>query len=129
MQHLERDEPICPRLSREKHGGHAAGGECVPHLVRVAGGGLETAAELSAFRHVLLGAQRVPFVQLKGLQIYEAGNGTRTRDPNLGKVVLYQLSYSRDRSKLWSLRESNKSPTATLEARQRSSWAANRSLT
>ena len=26
-----------------------------------------------------------------------AGNGTRTRDPNLGKVVLYQLSYSRSR--------------------------------
>ncbi len=26
----------------------------------------------------------------------EAGNGTRTRDPNLGKVVLYQLSYSRN---------------------------------
>ena len=25
-----------------------------------------------------------------------AGNGTRTRDPNLGKVVLYQLSYSRN---------------------------------
>ncbi len=25
-----------------------------------------------------------------------AGNGIRTRDPNLGKVVLYQLSYSRD---------------------------------
>src|SRR5829696_9988808 len=25
-----------------------------------------------------------------------AGNGTRTRDPNLGKVVLYQLSYSRE---------------------------------
>src|SRR5882724_9959468 len=24
-----------------------------------------------------------------------AGNGTRTRDPNLGKVVLYQLNYSR----------------------------------
>ena len=24
-----------------------------------------------------------------------AGNATRTRDPNLGKVVLYQLSYSR----------------------------------
>ena len=24
-----------------------------------------------------------------------AGDGTRTRDPNLGKVVLYQLSYSR----------------------------------
>jgi hypothetical protein len=26
-----------------------------------------------------------------------AGNGTRTRDPNLGKVVLYQLSYSREK--------------------------------
>src|SRR5690606_34609017 len=25
-----------------------------------------------------------------------AGNRTRTGDPNLGKVVLYQLSYSRD---------------------------------
>ncbi len=24
-----------------------------------------------------------------------AKNGTRTRDPNLGKVVLYQLSYFR----------------------------------
>ena len=28
-----------------------------------------------------------------------AGNEIRTRDPNLGKVVLYQLSYSR-----WSMR-------------------------
>ncbi len=27
--------------------------------------------------------------------IYGAGNETRTRDPDLGKVVLYQLSYSR----------------------------------
>ena len=27
-----------------------------------------------------------------------AGNETRTRDPNLGKVVLYQLSYSRGRT-------------------------------
>jgi hypothetical protein len=26
-----------------------------------------------------------------------AGNETRTRDPDLGKVVLYQLSYSRVR--------------------------------
>ena len=26
-----------------------------------------------------------------------AGNETRTRDPNVGKVVLYQLSYSRMR--------------------------------
>ena len=29
-----------------------------------------------------------------------AGNGTRTRDPNLGKVVLYQLSYSRRRKRI-----------------------------
>ena len=29
------------------------------------------------------------------LQKNGAGNETRTRDPNLGKVVLYQLSYSR----------------------------------
>ncbi len=27
---------------------------------------------------------------------FRAGNGTRTRDPTLGKVVLYQLSYSRE---------------------------------
>ena len=29
-----------------------------------------------------------------------AGNETRTRDPNLGKVVLYQLSYSRQSNRL-----------------------------
>ncbi len=29
-------------------------------------------------------------------QIFGAGNETRTRDPDLGKVVLYQLSYSRN---------------------------------
>ena len=28
-------------------------------------------------------------------EIFGAGNETRTRDPDLGKVVLYQLSYSR----------------------------------
>ena len=27
---------------------------------------------------------------------FGAGNEIRTRDPNLGKVVLYQLSYSRN---------------------------------
>jgi hypothetical protein len=31
----------------------------------------------------------------RGEVLSRAGNGTRTRDPNLGKVVLYQLSYSR----------------------------------
>jgi hypothetical protein len=34
---------------------------------------------------------------LRVLPVLRAGNGTRTRDPNLGKVVLYQLSYSRKR--------------------------------
>ena len=33
------------------------------------------------------------------VESWRAGNGTRTRDPNLGKVVLYQLSYSRSRPK------------------------------
>ncbi len=28
-------------------------------------------------------------------RVFGAGNETRTRDPDLGKVVLYQLSYSR----------------------------------
>ena len=32
---------------------------------------------------------------MTGLFEFGAGNETRTRDPNLGKVVLYQLSYSR----------------------------------
>ncbi len=42
-----------------------------------------------------------PFLKIKkprdrGFNIFfGAGNEIRTRDPNLGKVVLYQLSYSR----------------------------------
>lgn len=32
---------------------------------------------------------------LQLLLSFRAGDETRTRDPNLGKVVLYQLSYSR----------------------------------
>ena len=39
-----------------------------------------------------------------------AGNGTRTRDPNLGKVVLYQLSYSREQTTVLA-------PTAAMEVR------------
>ena len=31
--------------------------------------------------------------------VERAENGTRTRDPNLGKVVLYQLSYFRKNQK------------------------------
>ena len=38
-----------------------------------------------------------------GLSLPRAGNGTRTRDPNLGKVVLYQLSYSRVPGKIESV--------------------------
>ena len=41
-----------------------------------------------------------------------AGNGTRTRDPNLGKVVLYQLSYSRKSLRPLS-RYSQKAPAAS----------------
>ena len=36
----------------------------------------------------------------KDLQMIRAGNGTRTRDFNLGKVALYQLSYSRINNKI-----------------------------
>ena len=39
----------------------------------------------------------------------QAGNGTRTRDPNLGKVVLYQLSYSRTRKSPTSARKPTRS--------------------
>ena len=36
-------------------------------------------------------------MEVRGRRKYGAGNETRTRDPDLGKVVLYQLSYSRIR--------------------------------
>ena len=32
-----------------------------------------------------------------------AEDGTRTRDPNLGKVMLYQLSYFRISNLLWEV--------------------------
>ncbi len=35
------------------------------------------------------------WIDLRGKTQSGAGNETRTRDPDLGKVVLYQLSYSR----------------------------------
>ena len=46
-----------------------------------------------------------------------AGNGTRTRDPNLGKVVLYQLSYSRVNPK-WNVK------TSTIRTFERHSSAS-----
>ena len=47
--------------------------------------------------------QRKTFLWTKKMDLFSeihflmlgAGNETRTRDPDLGKVVLYQLSYSR----------------------------------
>ena len=41
-----------------------------------------------------------PVLPLSAATPSRAGNGTRTRDPNLGKVVLYQLSYSRERTEI-----------------------------
>jgi hypothetical protein len=32
--------------------------------------------------------------------MYGAGNGARTRDPKLGKLVLYQLSYARSEPRI-----------------------------
>ena len=46
------------------------------------------------------GAFAPPFVVPSSKTRQRAGNGTRTRDPNLGKVVLYQLSYSRVQSRI-----------------------------
>ena len=43
---------------------------------------------------------RLPTTVLHG-----AGDGIRTRDPNLGKVVLYQLSYTRRYGRFYSWKE------------------------
>ena len=45
---------------------------------------------------------------MKTMKNFGAGNETRTRDPDLGKVVLYQLSYSRRESDLLSFTFSKK---------------------
>ena len=57
--------------------------------------------------HYPLKVARLPF---RHLDILGAKNGTRTRDLNLGKVALYQLSYSRTKSRF-------SSPQKLLEAR------------
>jgi hypothetical protein len=44
----------------------------------------------------LLASKRKRRTHVRRLLDFGAGNETRTRDPNLGKVVLYQLSYSRE---------------------------------
>ena len=43
-----------------------------------------------------------------------AGNGIRTRDINLGKVALYQLSYSRKAGEIYALRPEKSSPLPLL---------------
>ena len=53
-----------------------------------------------------------------------AENGTRTRDPNLGKVVLYQLSYFRKRMKNGE-EEETRTPTSQLTLPPQSSASTN----
>ncbi len=36
-----------------------------------------------------------PHGQTLGLPMHGAGDGSRTRNPQLGRLILYQLSYSR----------------------------------
>ena len=62
----------------------------------------EQDSNLHASRHTHLKRTRLPIpppgqnenLRFRNQNIW-AENGTRTRDPNLGKVVLYQLSYFR----------------------------------
>ena len=57
--------------------------------------------------------------------IKRAENGTRTRDPNLGKVVLYQLSYFRKISKKNGEEEETRTPTSQLTLPPQSSASTN----
>jgi hypothetical protein len=52
---------------------------------------------------------------------FGAGNETRTRDPDLGKVVLYQLSYSRIEGAI--LRPVAAPGNGTRHSERRQSWA------
>src|SRR3954454_6725431 len=54
----------------------------------------------TAYRHPTPGADTLISESERQLWPRRAGNGTRTRDPNLGKVVLYQLSYSRETERI-----------------------------
>ena len=53
-----------------------------------------------------------------------AENGTRTRDPDLGKVVLYQLSYFRNK-KINGEEEETRTPTTQLSLPPQSSASTN----
>ena len=54
-----------------------------------------------------------------------AENGTRTRDPNLGKVVLYQLSYFRVVCQKKCEEEETRTPTSQLTLPPQSSASTN----
>ena len=55
----------------------------------------EQDSNLHASRHTHLKRARLPIPPPGHYQHLRAANETRTRDPDLGKVVLYQLSYCR----------------------------------
>ena len=58
----------------------------------------EQDSNLHASQHSHLKRARLPFRHLGNIHSFKqirAANETRTRDPNLGKVMLYQLSYCR----------------------------------
>ena len=44
----------------------------------------------------MLGAKKRPYPVVRPFFVFGAGNQVRTGDLNLGKVALYQLSYSRE---------------------------------
>ena len=54
-----------------------------------------------------------------------AENGTRTRDPDLGKVVLYQLSYFRKELNNNGEEEETRTPTTQLSLPPQSSASTN----
>ena len=56
---------------------------------------------------------------------FRAENGTRTRDPNLGKVVLYQLSYFRNKQIKSCEEEETRTPTTQLSLPPQSSASTN----
>ena len=60
--------------------------------------------------HAMQALSQLSYGPISGGWLVGAGNEIRTRDPNLGKVVLYQLSYSRVlRQNLKSANHSDKS--------------------
>ena len=56
---------------------------------------------------------------------FRAENGTRPRDPNLGKVVLYQLSYFRNKRIKSCEEEETRTPTTQLSLPPQSSASTN----